>query len=123
MTLKNRPTQGGPLEAVVIAETDKGVVFIPGPTAVVTVGSHSGPVSVPDEGLTLAKPETATHVQLQSFVQNIRYVIDDSSASVTRGFQLIPGSIVPIPVPNATLIIFPEMTPGSVIQLQWIKAR
>lgn len=123
MTLKDRGTRGGPLEPVIIAETDKKVIFVPGLTSVLTVGAHQGPITVPDTGLVITKPATATHIQFQAFVQNIRYTIDDSAASATKGFQLIPVTISTIPIPNSTLNIFPEATPGSTIQYQWVKAR
>ena len=54
-----------------------------------TVGSHVS-TSVPDGGMWLARPETATHVQLQALTQNVRYTVDNSQAAVALGFQLRP---------------------------------
>lgn len=123
MPLKDRGTQGGPLEPVIIGQIDEGVIFIPGLAVILTVGPHAGPVTVPDVGLTIVKPATATHIQLQPAVQNITYTIDDSAPTAIRGFELIPGSITTVPVPNNGLRVFPVDTPGSTIQYQWLRSR
>jgi len=123
MPLKDRGVITGPLKSVIIGDTDEGVIFIPGLAVILTVGPHAGPVTVPDVGLTIVKPATATHIQLQPAVQNITYVIDDSTPTAIRGFELIPGSITTIPVPNSGVNIFPVANPGSTIQYQWLRSR
>ncbi len=122
MNLKNRLTQAGALEPVIIAETDEGVIFIPGLTSILTVGSHQGPVPVEATERTIVKPATATHLQLQTIAQNIRYTIDDSEATATHGFQLSAGAISTIPVPGSSIRIFREGS-GANLQYQWLKAR
>lgn len=107
-------------DAILPVEGDGGVFPI-GPLQIALVGLH---VDSPLEGTsdtTLSRPAGATHLQLQAFVQNVRYTLDESEATLTHGFQLIPGSVSTIPSPSSSIRLFPEATPGGKINYQWIK--
>jgi len=120
--LSGRGVQGGSLEPVIIAQTYEGVIFTPGLPAVFTVGAHQGPVTVPNtEEVTIVKIATATHLQLQTLFQNIRYTIDGSEATIDHGFQLAAGSISTIPVATSSVRVFPEGA-GASLQFQWIRS-
>lgn len=84
-----------------------------------TVGEHTR-LDVAVGGDNIAKPATATHIQLQTLTQNIRYTIDDSQATATHGFQLAAGSISLIPCPNLGISVFEESV-GAIIQFQWVR--
>ncbi len=95
------------------------------PAELRTVGSHTV-LDVAPGGDFIAKPagvnvsEVATHIQMQSLTQNIRYTIDDSLASATRGFQLAAGAISLVPVPNNGISVFEEVA-GAIIQFQFVR--
>lgn len=74
---------------------------------------------VAENGDFLSKPEGATHLELQSINTAIRYTVDESPATITHGFQLAQGSIVPIPCPLGGISVFREGV--TEIQGQWFR--
>lgn len=92
------------------------------PAELRTVGPHIA-LTVAAGGDFLPKPtsvnvsEITTHFQMQALVQNIRYTIDGSRATVDHGFQLAAGAISLIPVPNDGISVFQEAG-GAIIQYQ-----
>ena len=95
------------------------------PAELQTVGSHTR-LDVDPAGDWIAKPVVtagnlqATHIQMQTLTQNIRYTIDNSQATATHGFQLSAGTIALIPVPNNGISIFEE-TAGAIVQYQFVR--
>lgn len=95
------------------------------PAELRTVGAHTA-LSLTTNGSWIAKPagvsvaEQATHIQMQAFDQNVRYTIDGSVATSTRGFRLAAASISLIPVPNGGISVCPE-TAGASVQYQFVR--
>jgi len=84
-----------------------------------TVGKHTR-LDVDVNGDWLAKPQYATHIQIQALTQNIRYTIDTSQATVTHGFQLAAGAIALVPCPNNGVSVYEEVA-GAILQFQWVR--
>ncbi len=74
---------------------------------------------VAEEGDFLPKPKGATHLELQTISAAIRYTIDESPATITHGFRLAIGSIVPIPCGLDGINVFREGV--TKIQGQWFR--
>ncbi len=101
--------------------TDASPTF---PAELQTVGSHTR-LDVAAGGDFITKPlngvtPTATHLQMQVLMQNVRYTIDGSQATSALGFQLAAGAISLIPVPNGGVSVFEEMA-GAIVQYQWMR--
>lgn len=84
-----------------------------------TIGSHVS-TSVPDDGMWLARPETATHLQIQALAQNVRYTVDNSQATASFGFQLAAGDIATVPVPGLGVSVHGEAS-GATLEYQWLR--
>jgi hypothetical protein len=95
------------------------------PAELRTVGDHTV-LDVAIGGDWIEKPagvnvsEVATHIQLQTLTQNIRYRIDGGEADADTGFQLAAGAISLIPVPNLGISVFEEAA-GAIVQYQWVR--
>ena len=84
-----------------------------------TVGDHTT-TAVQDGGMWLPKPQTATHVQIQALAQNVRYRVDNGTATATVGFQLAAGNISIVPVPGLGVSVCEEAA-GATLEYQWLR--
>ena len=89
------------------------------PADLQTVGDHVR-LDISPGGDWIARPDTATHIKIQALTQNIRYRIDNETATATTGFQLVAGADALVPVPNLGISIFEE-DPGAILQIQFCR--
>lgn len=68
----------------------------------------------------LARPTGATKVLMQAQTQNVRFVLDGSTPTASKGFQLKAGDPpMVVPVPKTATIKLIEETTTAVIDFQW----
>ena len=82
------------------------------------VGAH---VSISGSGTGILTPPTnATKLRIQTLTQNLRYTLDGSAPTPTKGFQLAAtyGPIT-IPISSGTVVWLAEETSGALVQYQW----
>lgn len=89
------------------------------PADLQTVGDHTS-LTVAAGGDWIEKPNYSTHIKMQALTQNIRYRVDDGTATATVGFQLVAGADTLAPVPNRGISIAREAG-GAVLQYQFVR--
>jgi hypothetical protein len=74
------------------------------------IGAHGGGTTFSLlTAVVIPRPEGATKLRLQAFTQNVRYTLDGSDPSATRGFQLAAAA-------TPLIILYEENTEITVIQ-------
>lgn len=69
----------------------------------------------------LEKPAGATQVLIQASGQNIRFTLDNTAPTTTKGFLITAGSDpIIIAVPGETIIQFIQVAATAVLQYQWL---
>ena len=98
------------------------------PVSVQSVEFHFTPVGGHYDGtaissaLTLTPVSDATKILIQALSQNVRFTLDGTTPTATKGFQLCVGDPpVLIPVTSGTTLNVIEETAGADVQYQWGK--
>lgn len=85
------------------------------------VGAHNDGHDI-SSAVTLTPPATATKVIIQAIEQNIRFTLDGTTPTATKGFQIVAGeSPITIPVGSGTTLKVIEETATADMQYQWSK--
>jgi len=88
--------------------------------APLSVGSNSHTQnSSLSSAVTLTTPAGANALLIQAFTQNIRYTVDGTTPTASKGFQLAAGSILLIDVGADMTIKVIEETASASIDYQW----
>lgn len=83
------------------------------------VGTHSNPTFA--TATALEKPAGATQLLIQVSGQNVRFTLDGSDPSATKGFLITAGSDpLIISVPGSTVIKLIQVAATATVQLQWL---
>jgi hypothetical protein len=83
------------------------------------VGTHTSAPSV-SSAATIGKPQGATGLLAQAITQNVRFTLDYSTPTASRGFQLPTGQLpVVIPVPGTAIVVIQE-APTADFEYQWV---
>ena len=87
--------------------------------SVSVVGTHVSGQSV-SSAATIIKPGGATGILAQAITQNVRFTLDYSTPTASRGFQLPTGQMpIVIPVPGTAIIVIQE-TATADLEYQWV---
>lgn len=82
-------------------------------------GNHSDGLII-SSATTISNPNGGTKLLIQAITQNVRFTLDGSSPSATKGFQLRAGDPpVVIPVSSTTVVTVIEETATADLQYQW----
>lgn len=87
------------------------------------IGAHQdGAVITGAVVLTDTKPDDATKLLIQALGQNVRYTLDGTVPTATKGFQLKAGDPpVIIPLHSSTVVKVIEESATADLQYQWGK--
>jgi hypothetical protein len=124
-----RPVQGGAALPVAIVGTENSDGSVSSITSTggipvselefSPVGSHASGTTI-SSALPLVNPPGATKLLIQALSQNIRYTLDGSNPTASRGFQLKAGDPpVIIPISASTKVIVIEETATASLQAQY----
>lgn len=123
-----RVTQGGPAMPVVLVGTeasDGAVTSSPTGSIGISdlqftpVGSHSDGATI-SSATTLSKPAGATKLLIQALGQNVRFTLDGTAPTASKGFQLKAGDPpVVIPISASTVVKVIEETATADLQYQY----
>lgn len=81
-------------------------------------GSHTQ-VSDLSSAVTLTKPTGAVNLMLQPLTQNVRFTLDGTTPTSSKGFQLTAGELYVFPVPGASVKVIEETASAS-LEYQWL---
>lgn len=86
------------------------------------VGSHADGASI-SSALTLTPPnDDASKLLMQALGQNVRFTLDGTTPTATKGFQLVAGDPpLLLPVTSSTTVKVIEETATADLQYQWGK--
>lgn len=83
------------------------------------VGSHSDGATI-SSATTLTPPTGATKILIQALTQNVRFTLDGTAPTASRGFQLKAGDPpMLIPLGASTVLKVIEEAATADLQYQW----
>ena len=98
------------------------------PTSIQSVEFHFTPVGAHSDGATISSAQTltcpadATKLLIQALGQNVRYTLDGTTPTATKGFQLKVGEPPALlSVTSETTVKVIEETATADLQYQWGK--
>lgn len=99
------------------AVDEQGHTILSGLNGYRAFGSHAQDATI-SSATTLTKPAGATHIMMQATAQNVRYLLDGTNPTTSKGFVLVPGSPIHLPVPGADVRVIEESATAT-IEYQW----
>jgi hypothetical protein len=83
------------------------------------VGSHTQNGSL-SSAVTLTAPDGATKILIQAFTQNVRYTLDGTVPTASKGFKMsTTDAPLLIPLGNDTVIKLIQETASASVEYQW----
>lgn len=83
-----------------------------------TVGAHTQNSTL-SSAQSITVPANASKMLVQAYTQNVRYTLDGTTPTASKGFQILYGDCVMIPVASGQVLKFIEEAASASIDYQF----